>query len=427
MDALTLPYPRLRRARPVRLAQLNFALVCALVSGAAVGSQPTDATTATRPAAAVAAAATDPVVTIAGDITGHQRGDFATGALVQRINPIYVLTAGDHAYPDGTPADFQKYDESWAQLKAKTRPTPGNHDYHPPAGSPPYYYTYFADQLPAENGGQYYAFDVGRWRLYSLNCEIPCPASSDQVAWLRDDLATAGAGRHKMAYVHRPRYACGTHSSSTKPDALWDILLAARTDVMVAAHVHNYQRYPRMNSDAAPSDTGMVSFVVGTGGASLNATDAGNEGCALAQFLQSTQFGVLKLTLGANAFTWAFVATDNTVLDTGTQATLDQFESPAPPPAPQPTATRITARAKGHRIAGTVTSATGDRLSGARVTLQRRPVGTSSWSGVSRKRTNVHGVVRTTVNPPRTSYFRWVFKGTADHAATRSNAVRVRR
>jgi hypothetical protein len=352
VETSTVPCSKGRTGRRVRLARLLLVQICVLAVGAAVSSPPTEATTGHAPAA-VRAAARAPVVTIAGDIAGSLRGDLETGPLVQRINPTYALVAGDEAYEDGTAADYAQYDQSWARFKAKTRPTPGNHDYHAAAGSPPYYYTYFAAQLPGANGGQYYAFDVGRWRLYSLNCEIDCSATSAQAAWLRNDLATAGAGKHKMAYLHRPRFSCGHHGSSTRPSALWDLLLTARADVIVAAHDHLYERYPRMSSAGTPSATGMVSFVVGTGGASHDAIGTGSDpGCALAGFRQNTRFGVLKLTLATNAFSWAFIATDNGVLDSGTPRTLDQFAAPTP----SRTATRLTATATGHRISGMLTS-----------------------------------------------------------------------
>jgi hypothetical protein len=105
--------------------------------------------------------------------------------------------------------------------------------------------------------------------------------------------------------------------------------------------------------------------------------------------------------------------------------------SPPPPPAPAPaptsrTATRVTARAAHHLVTGTVTSATGQRLRGAHLTLQRRQVGTLSWTGVARVTANAHGVVRASVHPRRSCYFRWVFKGTSTHAPTHSKAVRIR-
>jgi len=135
VETSTVPLSKGRTGRRVRLARLLLVQICVLAVGAAVSSPPTEATTGHAPAA-VRAAARAPVVTIAGDIAGSLRGDLETGPLVQRINPTYALVAGDEAYEDGTAADYAQYDQSWARFKAKTRPTPGNHDYHPAAGSP---------------------------------------------------------------------------------------------------------------------------------------------------------------------------------------------------------------------------------------------------------------------------------------------------
>jgi hypothetical protein len=278
----------------------------------------------TAPSAVASPAA--PVVTIAGDIATSSSYDTATAALVRRIDPDYALTAGDNAYPYGSQLYYLRYyDSTWGTFKARTRPAPGNHDYSSEAGSPPYYYSYFAEQLPDRNRGRYYAFNLGSWRLYSLNCEISCGASSRQVAWLRNDLATAGVGRHKLAYLHRPRYSCGTHGSDTAPDALWDRLIAARADLVVAGHDHNYQRFPRMNSNNANSATGLMSFVVGTGGASQYPItgDEKEEGCRKARYVRSGRYGVLKLTLRRHRFRWAFVAANDEVLDSGVRRTLD--------------------------------------------------------------------------------------------------------
>ena len=89
----------------------------------------------------LASAADTPVTLMgAGDIVDS--GDImvnatATGDLIRAANPDFVFTAGDNAYPDGSASDYSsKYDPTWGSFKAKTRPTPGNHEYHanPPAG-----------------------------------------------------------------------------------------------------------------------------------------------------------------------------------------------------------------------------------------------------------------------------------------------------
>ena len=86
--------------------------------------------------------------------------------------------------------------------------------------------------------------------------------------------------------------------------------------------------------------------------------------------------------------------------------------------------TAMTAKAKGHRVSGTLATANGKRISGASVTLQRR-TGTSSWTKVTSKRTGDHGSVRTTVSPRKATYYRWSYKGAASHPAATSRAVRV--
>jgi acid phosphatase type 7 len=283
------------------------------------------ATQGSRTAAPSAARAPDvPVVALAGDIATDENTDRATAEVVRRMRPDYVLTLGDHTYPYGSRRYFDAYyDRTWGMFKAKTRPAPGNHEYISGAGSPPYYYRYFARQLPDRNRGRYYAFNVGRWRLYSLNCEIACGARSAQARWLGNDLAN-WPRRHKLAYLHRPRYSCGAHGSNTLPDALWNRLIAARTDVVLAGHDHNYQRFPRMDSDGQYASRGPVSFVVGTGGAHLYSVDGDErqQGCSKARYVQSRKHGVLRLRLGRYRFGWRFVAGDRTVMDSGFRRTL---------------------------------------------------------------------------------------------------------
>jgi hypothetical protein len=266
-----------------------------------------------------------PVVAAAGDIASRGPRDSATARVVRQMKPRFVLALGDMAYPAGSRRYFQRfYVPTWCTFKGRTRPTPGNHDLRPGTGRPPYYFRFFADQLPNVHRGRYYAFNVGRWRLYSLNCEIVCGPRSRQVRWLRRDLATAGRGRHKLAYVHRPRYSCGKRGSSRRLNPLWNRLLDARTDIVLAGHSHNYQRFPRMNANNRITRRGILSFVVGTGGVRpfpITGRER-KEGCAKVRHIEGDRAGVLKLRLGATAFRWTLVAGDNDVLDTGVRRTL---------------------------------------------------------------------------------------------------------
>ena len=93
------------------------------------------------PASASVKAQETVTVVAAGDIAPNpgscRDGDVATSRLVLDLDPTAVLTLGDHQYPRGELADFRSrsgYAGSWGRFKARTRPSPGNHDYTDPAG-----------------------------------------------------------------------------------------------------------------------------------------------------------------------------------------------------------------------------------------------------------------------------------------------------
>src|SRR6266516_1548592 len=74
----------------------------------------------------------DPILVGAGDIASCDdlTGAFATAKLIDKI-PGTVFAAGDLAYPNGSDQDFQNcYGPTWGRFKDRTRPAPGNHEYH---------------------------------------------------------------------------------------------------------------------------------------------------------------------------------------------------------------------------------------------------------------------------------------------------------
>jgi hypothetical protein len=69
----------------------------------------------------------------AGDIGSNGDADIATGDLIDARPDARVFTAGDNAYPNGSPSDFtNKYHPAWGPFKNRTSPTPGNHEYYTP-------------------------------------------------------------------------------------------------------------------------------------------------------------------------------------------------------------------------------------------------------------------------------------------------------
>ena len=125
----------------------------------------------------------------AGDIAHRDSpGDEATAALLDGIDGT-VFTAGDNAYGAGSASDFRDaYQPTWGRHKGRTYPTPGNHDYQTPNASG--YFDYFGDRAGPRGLG-YYTYDVGAWRVFALNSELPdLGANSPQVQWLRNELTT---------------------------------------------------------------------------------------------------------------------------------------------------------------------------------------------------------------------------------------------
>ncbi len=289
--------------------------------------------------------AADCVVAVAGDITNSADptnptyiNALRTGDTVRSINPTYAVAAGDSAYANGTLDEYQtKYDPTWGSFKSITRPIPGNAEYRTTNAQG--YYDYFFGGT--QQGNVYYGTDCGAWRIYALNCEIACGSSSAQLAWLKSDLA-AHPGKHYLGLVHRPRYTSDSgHTPDPTMSPLWRALQAAGGDLFVGGHAHQYERFDKQNADGAADPAGMRQFVVGTGGAPLSPFSTTIQ--PNSQYRDAKHFGVLKLTLGADSYSWQYIGSGRkdssmngqddptyplgTVFDSGTTAT----NKPAPP------------------------------------------------------------------------------------------------
>jgi acid phosphatase type 7 len=242
----------------------------------------------------------DAVLLAAGDIAScAYSGDERTAALLDS-NRGTVLTLGDNAYDHGTLEEFRKcFGASWGRHKRRIRPAPGNHDYNSGASG---YFQYFGRAAgPAGRG--YYSFDLGSWHVVSLNSERDTGATGGQVRWLRADLARARA-RCILAFWHRPRWSAGDYSDDGRTAPLWNALYDARADIVLSGHDHNYQRYPPMNKRGAIQRArGIRSFVVGTGGASLDEVRADSRRRAA----NDSTWGLLKLTLRRAGYKWRFL------------------------------------------------------------------------------------------------------------------------
>ena len=251
------------------------------------------------------AAGRDPVLVGAGDIASCSRsGDTATARLVAAI-PGTVFTAGDNAYEGGTLSEFQScYEPTWGAFKERTRPSPGNHDYGTAGASG--YFTYFGSRAGSAEEG-WYAYDLGAWRIYALNSNCSavggCGATSRQTSWLKADLA-ANPRRCVLAYWHHPLFSSGEHGNHARVRPLWDVLYAARADVVINGHDHDYERFARLTPGGTASTSGIREFVVGTGGARRRPFGTIKPHSLVRN---NSTYGVLKLTLHTASYDWQFV------------------------------------------------------------------------------------------------------------------------
>jgi hypothetical protein len=281
----------------------------------------------------------DPVFVGAGDIANCGRTqDEATAKLLDNISGT-VFTTGDNVYPDGTLTQFNDcYGPTWGRHKNRTKPVPGNHDYHVSGAGG--YFDYFGAAAGDRSKG-YYSYNLGAWHIMALNSEIAQGAGSAQEQWLRSDLA-ANPKTCTLAYWHKPRFSSGQHGNIVASQALWQALYDYGADVVLNGHDHTYERFAPQNPNGQADPNGIREFVVGTGGAGLYPFTNIQPN---SQVRNNTTYGVLKLTLHSSSYDWQFIPiAGQTFTDSGNANCVGSGSVPTatrtPTSGPGPTATR---------------------------------------------------------------------------------------
>jgi hypothetical protein len=279
----------------------------------------------------------------------------ATARLLDRL-PGTVVALGDNAYEIGSPFDYDNcYDPTWGRHYERTAPSAGNHEYMTPGALG--YFEYFPDRSAPPLG--YYSYELGGWHVVVLNsttqvyaCYPPeftevkpeeewggppldveptspamgrlCAGDVAQQTWLINDLAAHSRYRCTVAYFHHPRFSSGSHGNHYQMQRIWDIMYAFGVDVVLSAHDHNYERFAPQNPDGGFDPAfGIREFVVGTGGGTLRSV---GPRIPNSEVVITDTYGVITLGLGSGGYGWAFVATDGSVLDSGS----DRCHGPPP-------------------------------------------------------------------------------------------------
>jgi acid phosphatase type 7 len=248
----------------------------------------------------------------AGDIANCAfPGAALTASMLDTIQGT-VFTTGDNAYPEGKAADFEGcYKPTWGRHVARTRPSPGNHDYYTPNAAA--YFDYFGMNAgPGRTG--YYSYAVTGWHVIALNSNVAMTAGSAQYEWLRADLAAHG-GACTIAYWHHPLFSSGRLYATPAVRPLWEALYAAGVELVLNGHHHSYERFAPM-TPAGEIDPvrGIREIVVGTGGAGLYSFDAPAPNSEV-RFV--SDYGLLKLTLAEGSYSWEFVTVTGARIDSG--------------------------------------------------------------------------------------------------------------
>jgi hypothetical protein len=258
------------------------------------------------------------VLLAVGDVAQcRSSNDEATAAVVSGLAGTVALL-GDVVYENGSTAEFRNcFHPSWGELRERTRPVAGNHEYRTSGAAS--YYAYFG-AAAGEPGKGYYSYDLGDWHIIALNsnCSIvSCAAGSPQETWLRADLA-ATTKSCVLAYWHHPRFSSGSdHGNSSSVAPFWNALHAAGAEIVLNGHEHLYERFaPQTPQGAADPANGIRQFTVGTGGRGL---DPWGRIKRNSEVRNNVAHGVLRLTLGAGTYAWEFKpVAGRTFSDTGT-------------------------------------------------------------------------------------------------------------
>ena len=248
-----------------------------------------------------------PVLVGAGDIADcSEKADTDTGRLVDEIDGE-VFTAGDNVGKRGRPSDYTDcYEPVWGRRNDRVHPSPGNHDYETSGASG--YFGYFGERAGPAGLGYYY-FDVGDWRVFSLNSEANVSASA---RFVRDN-----AGDHECiaAIWHRPLRSSFGSDNAAAP--LWQAVYDVGGDLVLNGHRHNYERFGLLDRGGQPVDgdeRGMREIVVGTGGADFSqfrGVAAGSE------VRDNSHHGVIEVELDEDGYAWTFHRTEDGTGDTG--------------------------------------------------------------------------------------------------------------
>jgi hypothetical protein len=283
----------------------------------------------------------------AGEITtcNSGPGPQATATLVDGIldadTGAIAFTVGNNLADAAAGTTFDCFDRNgWGALKPRMRVALGNGDFDGGRGAAAVYNYFGTSTGPAGKG--WYSFDKGSWHIVVLNTsdyehgslatfgvtrdaannEVQVP--SEQVDWLTADLQANTKPCVAVISWERRFYtsSLGALGRNFNMVRIGGIMQQNGVDILISAKDKLYARFaPANNRTGDPDPAGFRQFIVGTGGRTPD--NAVATAPALREAQIEDQWGVLKLTLGENSYSWEFI---NTV----TGGPTDKSSAPVP-------------------------------------------------------------------------------------------------
>ncbi|ESR65537.1 hypothetical protein CICLE_v10008345mg [Citrus x clementina] len=187
------------------------------------------------------------------------------------------LLPGDLSYADYMQHRWDTFGEL-VQPLASARPwmvTQGNHEKESIPLIMDAFQSYNARwKMPFEESGSnsnlYYSFDVAGAHLIMLGSYADYDEYSDQYRWLKDDLSKVDRKKTPwlLVLLHVPWYN-SNEAHQGEGDGMMAIMeplvYAASVDLVLAGHVHAYERSIRVNN-GKPDPCGAVYITIGDGG-----------------------------------------------------------------------------------------------------------------------------------------------------------------
>ncbi|KAJ6816092.1 purple acid phosphatase 18-like [Iris pallida] len=213
---------------------------------------------------------------VAGDL-GQTGWTASTLEHIGRCEYDLHLLPGDLSY-----ADYQQHlwDSFGALVQplASSRPwmvTEGNHEKEGILFIKSPFQSYNARwKMPYEESGStsnlYYSFEVAGVHFIMLGSYTDYDENSDQYAWLKEDLAKVDRERTPwlLVLLHAPWYNSNwAHQGegNSMRASMEPLLYAAGVDILIAGHVHAYERSERVNNGGLDR-CGAVHITIGDGG-----------------------------------------------------------------------------------------------------------------------------------------------------------------